>query len=108
MTPVERLPDFVSDYEAQFSWYLRKAGEATALQFEGAVEKTFRRLSQEPSLARVRRFRSPKLSGLRSFNVSKPFDKFLVFYRINENALVMWRLMHGARNLLRRLLEPRA
>jgi toxin ParE1/3/4 len=106
MNSVERLPDFVADYEARFAWYLREAGESIALKFEAALEKTFIRLSRQPTLGSVRRFKHPKLVGLRSFAVSSPFDKTLIFYRIEENKIVMWRLMHGARDLGSRLLEP--
>ena len=48
----------------------------------------------------------PLLQGLRSFRVEPPFDKLLVFYRSTEQALQAWRLMHGTRDLPRRLVEP--
>jgi plasmid stabilization system protein ParE len=106
MNSVERLPDFVADYEARFAWYLREAGEAIALKFEAAVEKSFIRLARQPTLGRLRHFKHPKLAGLRSFGVATPFDKNLMFYRIEEDKIVLWRLMHGARNLGRQLVEP--
>jgi plasmid stabilization system protein ParE len=99
------LPDFIADYKAQFTWYLGEAGEGMALKFERAVEMTFFRLSREPSLGRARKFRHPKLSGLRSLAILKPFDRILIFYRLEDDRVVIWRLMHGARNLSRRLLE---
>jgi plasmid stabilization system protein ParE len=105
MIPVERLPDFIADYEARFGWYLREGGEAIALRFEAAVEESFIRLSRQPTLGRVRRFPHPKLFNLRSFAVCKPFDKNLIFYRSDGNMVVMWRLIHGARDLGRRLLD---
>jgi plasmid stabilization system protein ParE len=106
MTSLERLPDFARDYEAQFDWYVCKAGRPVALRFEQAVEMTFIRLSRQPTLGRVRRFSHPKLAGLRSLAVVSPFDRILIFYRIHQNTIIVWRLMHGARNLSRRLLEP--
>ena len=50
-------------------------------------------------------FMEVPLQGLRSFRVEPPFDKLLVFYRSTEQALQAWRLMHGVRDLPRRLIE---
>src|SRR5690349_3778037 len=105
MKSVERLPEFVADYEARFAWYLHEAGEAIALKFEAAVENSFIRLARQSTLGRVRHFKNPKLARLRSFAVTPPFDKNLMFYREDEGKIVMWRLMHGARDLGRRLIE---
>ena len=45
------------------------------------------------------------LQGLRSFRVEPPFKKLLIFYRIEGDWIEAWRLMHGARDLPRRLAE---
>jgi hypothetical protein len=37
--------------------------------------------------------------------VGDPFDRLLLFYRIEGDLLVVKRLLHGARNLPRRLSE---
>jgi hypothetical protein len=63
------------------------------------------KLSRQPDLGRRRRFRNPMLQGLWSFPVASPFHKFLVFYRVTNDTLEAWRLMHGARDLPRRLFE---
>jgi hypothetical protein len=34
-----------------------------------------------------------------------PFENLLIFYRANDDALDVIRLMHGARHLPRRLIE---
>ncbi len=47
------------------------------------------------------------LRELRSFRVNPPFGRFLLFYRVTNDTLEAWRLMHGARDLPRRLVEPR-
>jgi toxin ParE1/3/4 len=43
---------------------------------------------------------------LHSFRVEPPFNVHLIFYRVVDDALFAERLMHGARDLPRRLLEP--
>ena len=36
----------------------------------------------------------------------RQFDKLLIFYRVEAGTLNLIRLMHGARDLPRRLIEP--
>jgi len=54
------------------------------------------------------RLAHPQLRGLRSFPVGSPFENVLIFYRATDEALDAVRLMHGARNLPRRLQEATA
>jgi plasmid stabilization system protein ParE len=64
------------------------------------------KLSRQPDLGRVRHFRNPPLHGLRSLQVDPPFNRLLIFYRHSKIEIVAERLMHGARDLPRRLTEP--
>ncbi len=102
---VKKAPAFESDVTGQFGWYLEKGGETLAWRFFAAVELTLAKLSQQPDLGRIRHFRNPLLHGLRSFRIELPFDRLIIFYRSSENGLQAWRLMHGARDLPRRLVE---
>ena len=106
--PFRRNPCFTADVRKEFEWYWDEAGEEVAWRFEAAVERTLLALSQQPGLGRERRFRHPTLRGLRSFRVEPPFKKLLVFYRVEGDVIEAWRLMHGARDLPRRLAEPPA
>jgi toxin ParE1/3/4 len=103
---VDKSPLFDSDVTGQFSWYVDAAGEEVAWRFFSAVEATVAKLARQPDLGRVRHFHNPALQGLRSFRVEPPFDRRLIFYRVTEGGLQLWRLMHGARDLPRRLVEP--
>ena len=51
---------------------------------------------------------TPLLQDLRSFQIERPFQKLLIFHRVNEDeeALQAWRLTRGAGNLPRRLIDP--
>jgi plasmid stabilization system protein ParE len=102
---VEKTPRFKTDAANQLEWYLSKANVEVAWRFAGSVEKTIHKLSMQPEIGRLRTFRHPTLRGLRSFRLNPPFQNFLIFYRLNENVLTAARLMHGARNLARRLAE---
>ena len=103
---VEKSPLFDSDVTGQFGWYLDEAGAELAWRFFSAVDATITKLARQPDIGRVRRFQNPALQGLRSFRVEPPFDRLLIFYRVTEDKLQLWRLMHGARDLPRRLVEP--
>lgn len=90
----------------QALWYVREAGDDVARRFQQAVDATLRLLCERPGLGRVRRFRHPKLAGLRSFTVGQQFQRFVIFYREHGETLQAVRLMDGARDLPRRLAEP--
>jgi plasmid stabilization system protein ParE len=97
---------FHADVTKQFGWYFDEAGEELAWRFFETVDLTLRKLSHQPELGRLRHFRNPDLHGLRSFQAETPFNRLLIFYRHTKTEVVAERLMHGARDLPRRLVEP--
>jgi toxin ParE1/3/4 len=103
---LQRADEFNADFEQQYRWYADQAGEEIAERFLRAVANTLPLLAERPDLGHRRKFRHPILRDLRSFRVERPFQKTLIFYRVTENTLQAWRLMHGARDLSRRLAEP--
>jgi toxin ParE1/3/4 len=103
---LRRHDDFNSDFDRQYRWYLEQAGEIVAERFLKAVLITLGALVDQPESGRRRNFRQQALQDLRSFRVEPPFQKTLIFYRVTNDALEVWRLMHGARDLPRRLAEP--
>ena len=97
---------FNADFDRQYRWYLAEADEAVAGKSLKSVQDTLTLLATQPDLGRRRTFRHPKLQGSYSAQVRRPFQKILIFYRATGNNFEAWRLMHGARNLSRRLVEP--
>jgi toxin ParE1/3/4 len=97
---------FIRDFEIQVDWYFRRAGEEIAVGYLEALDRTLAQLARHPGLGRIRHFRHPKLQGLRSFRVAPPFNRHLIFYRFDASVLVAERVVHGMRNLPRRLIEP--
>jgi plasmid stabilization system protein ParE len=104
--PLQRGADFKEDFALRALWYVREAGGEVARRYEAAVDATLQLLCAHPDLGRQRRFRHPKLQGLRSIPVRRPFHRLLIFYRVAGDALQAVRLMHGARDLPRRLAKP--
>jgi plasmid stabilization system protein ParE len=97
---------FIADFESIFTWHVDRAGVEVAWRFQTALDTSLTRLASRPDLGRPRHFRHHDLSGLRSFRAEHPFENILIFYRAGDETLDAARIMHGARNLPRRLREP--
>jgi plasmid stabilization system protein ParE len=97
--------EFDADFEQQYQWYLREAGEEVAARFFRSIAETLPLLATHPDAGSRRKFKHPKLQNLRSFSARRPFQNILIFYKVEGNILQAWRLMHGSRDLPRRLIE---
>ena len=96
---------FWADLAKRVDWYRERAGSEIAGQFVDAVEATLADLAQTPGLGRERFWDWPELAGLHSWRVTKPFHRHLIFYRHDAKHLFAERLIHGARDLPRRLSQ---
>lgn len=103
---LHRADNFNSDFRRQYDWYLEKASESVANDFLEAVENTLERLLIHPDLGRRRKFPNPALANIRSFGVEWSFRNLIIFYRHDGKELSAERLIHGSRDLPRRLIEP--
>ena len=95
-----------TDLTHQYLWYLENSNAEVAARFLAGFDATIERLALHPVLGRVRKFRAQDLAGVRSFPVGGRFGVHLIFYRTAGGVLNIERVMHGARDLPRRLLEP--
>lgn len=96
---------FWVDLQRQVDWYRDQAGTERALDYVNSVETTLHRLALMPGSGRLRFVDWPELLGLRSWRVRKPYHRHLIFYRFDDKTLFAERILHGARDLPRRLLE---
>ena len=103
--PVEKSDHFLKDFDIAFEWYADQAGEDIALRYFQSIEFSVRLLAEAPDLGVKCKFKHPSLRGMRFFLVQRPFEKHLIFYRHNTEILLAERIMHGSRNLARRLRE---
>lgn len=92
------------DMTLQYRWYLEHADEDVAERYLLAVHATIQTLATKPDLGRLRQFTSPELANIRSIQLRRPFDRHLLFYW-DGTSLRIERVMHGSRDLPRRLLE---
>jgi toxin ParE1/3/4 len=102
---LERSEYFWADLVRRVDWYRDQAGPEVAGRFVSATQSTLTALCQTPGLGRPRFKTSSKLSGIHSFRIQSPFHRHLIFYRFNETSLFAERLIHGARDLPRRLTQ---
>ena len=84
----------------------RQRDEALALDYARAVEATLEFLAEHPHLGTLCAYPEPQLAGLRLYPVEKPFNRHLIHYRISGEELVAFRVVPGARDRPRRLLDP--
>ncbi len=77
--------------------YLGVRSLEAAIRFVDAVEATAEFLAAWPGMGGRCRFRSPKVIGLRIWQV-RGFPNHLIFYREVDDGIEIVRVLHGARN----------
>jgi toxin ParE1/3/4 len=102
---IRRSDWFIGDWEHYAVWYQREASWDEAQRYLCAVSATLVRLADMPDLGRLGRFATPVLRDLRFYPAGRPFDKPLIFYRHGAKTLYVERVVHGARDLPRRLVQ---
>lgn len=103
---VVQTPESLADIGLQADYYARQENLVLAQRFTEAVKTTVRLLAVAPWIGKETDYAHPKLAGIRLFLVRKPFDQHLIFYRVCGNTLDIVRIVHGLRDLPRRLLDP--
>ena len=98
--------DARQDLLLQYLWYFREAGTGIADRYLDAFRGAVDLLARQPGVGLQRRFRNPRLKGIRSFQLPAPFRVHLIFYREEGERLVVFRVLHGMKDLPRRLTQP--
>ena len=99
-------PDAATDIRLQNLWYAQNAGKEVAQRYVDAFDDCRRHLEMNPSIGSACKFRHRRLSGLRKLSFSGRFHVHLAFYRIEGGVIDIVRVMHGNRDLARRLAQP--
>jgi len=104
--PIRRSDEAQCDVELQAEYYARERDLQLALDFTHAVESAITALGTTPSLGPTCKLQHAELGQLRKWRVDAPFERHLIFYRVEAGAVVVVRIIHGMRDLPRRLLDP--
>ena len=102
---INRSDHFWADLLKQVDWYRDNASPEVAERYVDAVEVTLQELANSPGLGRPRFNGWPEFVGLRSWRTQKPYHRHLIFYRFDDRNLLAERIIHGARDLPRRLFQ---
>lgn len=103
---VRKADHFIADAELQYQWYAEHAGWDVAERYLAAIEGTCALIGRQPLLGPVAALSHPRLAAWRFFVVMRPFHRHVLFYEIAGGEVIMRRVLHGHRNLPRRLLQP--
>ena len=95
------VPDDLRDIVA----YLEGASTSAADRFVESVFAALDDLAAMPGLGSPKRFRVAGITGVRSWWVPA-FKKYLIFYQVTDEAIIVLAVVHGARNI-RKLLRNR-
>ena len=74
-------------------------------RFLAAADEELLRIAENPGIGRLRQLRARRLKGFRSWPI-RGFRRYLVFYRATADEVEVFRVLHGARDLERALVEP--
>ncbi|MGI0482752.1 type II toxin-antitoxin system RelE/ParE family toxin [Geminocystis sp. CENA526] len=85
------------DLEDLFN-YLARENESIAFKFFDSSRETIALLAKMPNLGKSCQIANPKLKDLRQYRV-KGFNKFLVFYFVSDNLLIIVRVLQGNRDI---------
>ena len=85
------------DIEQASFHYRSEGGEALALDFIEESEQAFRRISRNPAIGSPRYAYELGLEGLRVWSLRRL--PYLIFYIEQPDALDVWRVLHGQRDI---------
>jgi plasmid stabilization system protein ParE len=91
-----RRSRFLLDVEEEVDNLSARAGAATAARWLVSLKRTIKQLSRHPQLGRPRSDLKP--NGIRSWRVDH-FRRWLIFYQVKEDALVLLRVRYGMMDL---------
>jgi toxin ParE1/3/4 len=103
---IERHPSVIEDDLPGIYAHIARDNPAAAERVLDAVAKTFDDLAAQPEMGVLYSTRNPQMKALRMLPVSG-FHNFLVFYRIEGDAVRILYVVHGARHLRRLLARDR-
>jgi len=87
-----------NDILEQADWYEEQVNTRLGRRWESAVSQTLLRIVQNPRSGSQCSFKAVELRGVRRVPIAG-FSRHLIFYRVEKDALLVLRVIHGARDL---------
>jgi plasmid stabilization system protein ParE len=95
-------PGFYLDVAAEELWLMEHAGAEIADRWHDALLTTLEFLEKHPLIGRERR--DLKHKDIRSWRI-KGFERWLIFYGVQDDTLVLYRVVSGTMNLFKLRLD---
>lgn len=95
---VIRSPESIRDVENIVQFFIDQETPATALKFGKAVMRTLDLLAAFPEIGSPWESKELQLEGVRFQNV-RGFRRYVIFYRMMDDGLLVMRILDGRRNL---------
>lgn len=92
------LPSADTDIDSGFYHYQEQGDLELAFRFVDKVQETCERLRKMPYIGSPRDFPSSRFRGLRQWPV-KGFEDYLIFYRVTQDRIDIYRILHGRRDI---------
>ena len=93
---VLKRPVFLLDVSECADYLFTEAGEEVARRWKDSLDKTMALISKFPEIGRLRH--DLPFPGIRTFFL-KEFPRYLVFYRLEAEAIDLLRVRHGMMHL---------
>ena len=97
MKPLHKRHEVILDVAEIYGWIAQRDQDA-AERFLTAVDHGFDQIQKHPAIGWARRWKNPKLQGVRSWRVPQ-FHNFLVFYREEALTIEVYAVLRGARHI---------
>lgn len=97
MSNFRTLPKADDDLVEGAQW-IRADSPQAARRFLDAAFLSFDRLAEFPEFGPLARFKNRRLAGIRFTVLPPPFNRWLVFYRIQYGEVEILRVVYGTQN----------
>ncbi len=87
------------DLADRWNYLAEQSSPATADRFIDAISKTTELLRRAPRVGRVSQVRSRRSVEVRRVAVVRPFQRWVIFYSVEEDVLRLERVLHTAQDL---------
>ncbi len=81
------------------SYLASHASLSSARRFYQTFHEDIASLADFPEIGAVWESTQPRLRGLRFWPMTKPFQKYLVYYRLHKSVVEVVEVIHGARDI---------
>ncbi len=89
-------PQFLVDVDECADYLTTEAGETVALAWYESLKKALTQIQEVPEIGRLRQ--DLPMAGIRTLNLRK-YPNYLVFYRLEKDAIELLRVRQGMMNL---------